>query len=133
MVHDVTSTGIVVQKYGGSSVADADKIKLVAKRIARTKAFGKKVVVVVSAMGGVTDGLIRLARQIMDAPPEREMDMLLATGEQTTTALTAMALQAIGVPAVSLTGAQAGIVTDGVHTKAKIGRASCRERVCWIV
>ena len=82
---------------------------------------------VVSAMGGVTDGLIRLAKQIMDAPPEREMDVLLATGEQTTTALTAMALQAIGIPAVSLTGAQAGIVTDGVHTKAKITNITPKE------
>jgi len=78
-------------------------------------------------MGGVTDGLIRLAKQIMAAPPEREMDVLLATGEQTTTALTAMALQAIGVPAVSLTGAQAGIVTDGVHTKAKIVNITPKE------
>ena len=77
-------------------------------------------VVVVSAMSGVTDSLIRLAKEIMPLPSEREMDMLLATGEQTTIALTAIALHALGLDAVSLTGAQAGIVTDGVHTKAKI-------------
>src|SRR5438552_8417242 len=111
---------LIVQKYGGTSVGDAERIKNVARRVCESRARGHQVVVVVSAMGGVTDGLIKLAKQIMDAPPEREMDVLLATGEQTTTALTAMALQAIGIPAVSLTGAQAGIVTDGVHTKAKI-------------
>jgi aspartate kinase len=118
---------LIVQKYGGTSVADADRIKHVARRVADSRGHGNQVVVVVSAMGGVTDGLIRLARQIMDAPPERELDMLLATGEQTTTALTAMALHAIGIPAVSLTGAQAGIVTDGVHTKAKIKNITPQE------
>jgi aspartate kinase len=118
---------LIVQKYGGTSVADAERIKNVARRVAVSRADGNQIVVVVSAMGGVTDGLIRLARQIVDAPPERELDMLLATGEQTTTALTAMALHAIGVPAVSLTGAQAGIVTDGVHTKAKITTITPKE------
>src|SRR5258706_987638 len=118
---------LIVQKYGGTSVGDAERIKNVARRVGDSRARGNQIVVVVSAMGGVTDSLIRLARQIMDAPPEREMDMLLATGEQTTTALTAMALQAIGVPAVSLTGAQAGIVTDGVHTKAKIENITPKE------
>src|SRR5205085_10140262 len=83
-------------------------------------AQGDQIVVVVSAMSGVTDNLIRLAREIMPLPNEREMDVLLATGEQTTIALTAIALHALEVDAVSLTGAQAGIVTDGVHTKAKI-------------
>ncbi|HVH27557.1 MAG TPA: aspartate kinase [Vicinamibacterales bacterium] len=118
---------LIVQKYGGTSVADAERIKNVARRVSASRARGDQIVVVVSAMGGVTDGLIRLAKQIMDDPPEREMDVLLATGEQTTTALTAMALHAIGVPAVSLTGAQAGIVTDGVHTKAKIKNITPRE------
>src|SRR5438093_608355 len=111
---------LIVQKYGGTSVGDTDRIKNVAARVAKYRAQGDRVVVVVSAMSGVTDNLIKLAREIMPLPSEREMDMLLATGEQTTIALTAMALHAIDVPAVSLTGAQAGIVTDGVHTKAKI-------------
>ena len=118
---------LIVQKYGGTSVGDAERIKNVARRVAESRAHGHQIVVVVSAMGGVTDGLITLAKQIMDAPPEREMDVLLATGEQTTTALTAMALQAIGIPALSLTGAQAGIVTDGVHTKAKITNITPKE------
>jgi aspartate kinase len=118
---------LIVQKYGGTSVGDAERIKNVARRVGASRARGDQIVVVVSAMGGVTDGLIKLANQIMEAPPEREMDVLLATGEQTTTALTAMALHAIGVPAVSLTGAQAGIVTDGVHTKAKITNITPKE------
>src|SRR5580765_5656041 len=111
---------IIVQKYGGSSVGNTERIKNVAARVARYRAQGDGVVVVVSAMSGVTDGLIKLAKEIMPLPSEREMDMLLATGEQTTIALTAMALHDIGVEAISLTGAQAGILTDGVHTKAKI-------------
>ena len=111
---------IIVQKYGGSSVGNTGRIKNVAERVARYRAQGDQIVVVVSAMSGVTDGLIKLAKEIMPLPSEREMDMLLATGEQTTIALTAIALHALAVPAVSLTGPQAGIVTDGVHTKAKI-------------
>src|SRR5690349_1465586 len=111
---------LIVQKYGGTSVGNTDRIKNVASRIAKYHAQGDKIVVVVSAMSGVTDNLIKLAKEIMPLPNEREMDVLLATGEQTTIALTAIALHALGVPAVSLTGAQAGIVTDGVHTKAKI-------------
>src|SRR5438132_7808483 len=111
---------IIVQKYGGSSVGNTERIKNVAARVARYRAQGDQIVVVVSAMSGVTDGLIKLAKEIMPLPSEREMDMLLATGEQTTIALTAIALHNIGVDATSLTGAQAGIVTDGVHTKAKI-------------
>ncbi len=118
---------LIVQKYGGTSVGDADCIKNVARRVAVSRARGDQVVVVVSAMGGVTDGLVRLAKQVIDAPPDRELDMLLATGEQTTIALTAMALHAIGLPAVSLTGAQAGIVTDGVHTRAKIKNITPKE------
>ncbi|HEY4983428.1 MAG TPA: aspartate kinase, partial [Verrucomicrobiae bacterium] len=97
-----------------------DRIKNVAARVAKYRAKGDQIVVVVSAMSGVTDNLIKLAKEIMPLPNEREMDVLLATGEQQTIALTAMALHALNVPAVSLTGAQAGIVTDVVHTKARI-------------
>ena len=111
---------LIVQKFGGTSVGNPDRIKNVAARVARYQADGHRVVVVVSAMSGVTDNLIKLAKEIMPLPSEREMDVLLATGEQTTIALTAMALHAIGLKAMSLTGAQAGILTDGVHTKAKI-------------
>jgi aspartate kinase len=111
---------LIVQKYGGTSVGGTDRIKNVAARVAGYRRRGDQVVVVVSAMSGVTDNLIKLAREIMPLPSEREMDVLLATGEQTTIALTAMALHALEIPAVSLTGAQAGILTDGVHTKAKI-------------
>lgn len=111
---------LIVQKYGGTSVGNTDRIKNVATRVAKYHKQGDQVVVVVSAMSGVTDNLIKLAKELMPLPSEREMDMLLATGEQTTIALTAIALHSIGVDAISLTGAQAGIVTDGVHTKAKI-------------
>ena len=111
---------LIVQKYGGTSVGNTERIKNVANRVAQYRERGDRLVVVVSAMSGVTDSLIKMANEIMPLPSEREMDMLLATGEQTTIALTAMALHAMGIPAVSLTGAQAGIVTDGVHTKAKI-------------
>jgi aspartate kinase len=111
---------LIVQKYGGTSVADIKRIKNVVARVARYRENGDRVVVVLSAMSGVTDNLIKMAHELMPIPTEREMDMLLATGEQTTIALAAMALHARGVPAVSLTGAQAGITTDGVHTKAKI-------------
>lgn len=101
-------------------MGNTERIKKVAARVAKYHAQGDQIVVVVSAMSGVTDNLIQLAKEIMPLPDEREMDVLLATGEQTTIALTAIALHALGLPAVSLTGAQAGIVTDGVHTKAKI-------------
>src|SRR5437870_9124053 len=111
---------LIVQKYGGTSVANPERIKNVALRVVKYREQGDQVVVVVSAMSGVTDNLIRLAKEIMPLPSEREMDMLLATGEQTTIALTAMALHSLEVKAISLTGAQAGIVTDGVNTKAKI-------------
>jgi len=111
---------LIVQKYGGTSVGNTDRIKNVARRVAEYHRRGDQIVVVVSAMSGVTDGLIKLAKDIVPLPSEREMDMLMATGEQQTIALTAIALHALGVPAVSMTGAQAGIVTDGVHTKAKI-------------
>ena len=111
---------LIVQKYGGTSVGNPERIKNVAARVAQYRARGDQIVVVVSAMSGVTDNLIKLAREIMPLPSEREMDMLLATGEQTTIALTAMALHSLDIPAVSLTGSQAGILTDDVHTKAKI-------------
>jgi aspartate kinase len=111
---------LIVQKYGGTSVGNPDRIKNVAARVAKYRAQGDQIVVVVSAMSGVTDNLIKLAKEIMPLPNEREMDVLLATGEQQTIALTSIALHSLNVPAVSLTGAQAGIVTDGVHTKAKI-------------
>jgi aspartate kinase len=118
---------LIVQKFGGTSVGDADRIKNVARRVAKYRAQGDQVVVVVSAMSGVTDGLIKLAKEIVPLPAEREMDMLLATGEQQTIALAAIALHSLGVPAVSLTGAQAGIITDGVHTKAKIQNITPRQ------
>jgi len=111
---------LLVQKYGGTSVGNPKRIRSVAKRILQTQRAGNQVVVVVSAMSGVTDSLIRLAHKVAHHPAEREMDVLLATGEQTTIALTAMAINELDGSAVSLTGAQAGIVTDGVHTKAKI-------------
>src|SRR5208283_2316692 len=102
------------------SVGSPERIRNVAARVAKYRARGDQIVVVVSAMSGVTDNLIKLARELNPLPNEREMDMLLATGEQTTIALTAIALHALNVPAISLTGAQAGIVTDGRHTKARI-------------
>src|SRR5207248_7624840 len=110
---------LIVQKYGGSSVADVAKIQSVARRIADS-APGHHVVVVVSAMGKTTDGLVSLAHQLAPAPGPREMDMLLATGEQVTIALLAMALQALGLRARSFTGFQAAIRTDRAHTRARI-------------
>ena len=107
-------------KFGGSSVADAEKIRNVAERIAAAKESGDDVVAVVSAMGKTTDGLVSLANQLSSAPDPREMDMLLSTGERISCALVAMALHDLGHEAVSFTGSQAGIVTDGAHTKAKI-------------
>jgi aspartate kinase len=115
---------LIVQKYGGTSVGNPERILNVARRVIETHAAGHSVVVVVSAMSGVTDNLIRLAREVSEIPTEREMDVLLATGEQTTIALTAMAISGLGQKAVSLTGAQAGIVTSVVHTKAKIATIS---------
>ena len=112
--------GIVVQKYGGSSVADVAKIQKVADRVAATKAAGKDVVVVVSAMGDTTDDLLALARQVTDSPARRELDMLLSAGERISMAVLSMALNARGVPAVSFTGSQSGIVTNDAHTNARI-------------
>jgi aspartate kinase len=111
---------LIVQKYGGTSVKDVDRIRNVARRVARYKAEGHDLVVVLSAMSGATDGLIRLAQQVTELPDEREMDVLLATGEQVTIALLAMTLLSQGVPAVSLTGQQVQIRTDAAHTKARI-------------
>src|SRR5256714_11378685 len=120
MVPDVTtSTGIVVQKYGGSSVADAEKIKLVAQRIARTKAAGKKVVVVVSAMGKTTNQLIEKAKAISASPSRRELDMLLTCGEREAMSLLTMALIEEGLEAISFTGSQAGIPTNNRHPGAR--------------
>jgi aspartate kinase len=112
--------GVIVQKYGGTSVANPERIKNVARRALASQRAGNQIVVVVSAMSGVTDGLIKLAKEISAEPTEREMDVLLSTGEQQTIALTAMAINEFGGKAASLTGAQAGIETDGVHTKARI-------------
>jgi aspartate kinase len=111
---------LIVQKYGGTSVGNPERIRNVAKRLLETQREGNSVVAIVSAMSGVTDSLIKLAKEVSPKPTEREMDVLLSTGEQTTMALAAMAIQAMGGKAVSLTGAQAGIVTNGIHTKAKI-------------
>src|SRR3990172_833572 len=111
---------LIVQKYGGSSVADPDKMKAVARRVVETARQGHRVVVVVSAMGKTTDSLVAPAAQIAPRPEPREMDMLLATGEQVSIALLAMAIQSLGHPARSFTGAQVGIFTDTAHTKARI-------------
>ena len=111
---------LIVQKYGGSSVADAERVKAVAARVLATQQGGNHVVVVVSARGGMTDALIALANEVSPNPPSRELDMLLATGEQQSIALLAMALHEIGAPAVSLTGEQVGILTDDVYGKARI-------------
>ena len=112
--------GIVVQKYGGSSVADASAIKRVAQRIVDTKRAGHDVVVAVSAMGDSTDELLDLAAQVSPLPPARELDMLLTAGERISMALVAMAISDLGLTARSFTGSQAGVITDSVHGKAKI-------------
>ncbi len=115
---------LVVQKFGGSSVATAERIMRAARRAVRAKQAGNQVIMVVSARGDTTDELIELAREITDRPPAREMDMLLSTGEQISIALMAMAIQSLGQPAISFTGAQIGIVTDSFHTKARIKNIS---------
>ncbi|MGB0344164.1 MAG: aspartate kinase [Coraliomargarita sp.] len=111
---------LIVQKFGGTSVADVDRIRNVAQRVKASHDAGDQVVVVVSARSGVTNDLIGRAKALNPRPDDREMDMLLAVGEQETIALTAMALHALGVPAVSRTGRQAGILTDPAHTRARI-------------
>ncbi|MBA3963689.1 MAG: aspartate kinase [Chthoniobacterales bacterium] len=117
---------LIVQKYGGTSVGSADRIRRVAERLLAAQRGGADVVAVISAMAGVTDGLIKLAQELSPQPSAREMDALLATGEQGASALVAMAVNSLGGKAVSLTGAAAGIVTDGAHTKAKIAHISPR-------
>jgi aspartate kinase len=115
---------LIVQKYGGTSVGNTDRIRNVAKRVVRTKEEGHDVVVVLSAMSGETDKLINLAAQVSENPDPREMDMLVSTGERVTIALLAMAIQSLGYKAQSFTGRQAGIISDCVHTKARIERIS---------
>ena len=112
--------GLIVQKFGGSSVADAEGLKRVAARIVATKKAGNQVVVVVSAMGDTTDELIDLANQVSPIPPGRELDMLLTAGERISMALLAMAINNLGFEALSFTGSQAGVITDSVHGKARI-------------
>ena len=111
---------LLVQKFGGSSVADPERIMAAARRAIDAHRQGAQVVAVVSACGDTTDELIEMARRISKRPPARELDMLLATGEQVSVALMAMAIKALDIPAVSFTGAQIGIVTDSFHTKARI-------------
>ena len=112
--------GLVVQKYGGSSVGSAERIKRVAERIVATRKDGNEVVVVVSAMGDTTDNLMDLAQQVSPAPPPRELDMLLTSGERISNALVAMAISTLGAQARSFTGSQAGVITDSAHGKARI-------------
>lgn len=111
---------LIVQKYGGTSVGTVERIQAVAQRVRKTVEAGNSVVVVVSAMGKTTDGLVKLANEISSNPSRREMDMLLSTGEQVSIALLSMALQELGQPAISLTGAQVGIITEATHTRARI-------------
>jgi len=111
---------LIVQKYGGTSVADPDRIRAVADHVAFTKRHGNDVVVVVSAMGKSTDNLIKLANEVSSTQPGRELDMLLTTGERVSMALVCMALIDLGIEAMSFTGSQVGIITDTAHGKAKI-------------
>ena len=111
---------LIVQKYGGTSVADPERIRAVAEHVAYTKRHGNDVVVVVSAMGKSTDNLIKLANDVSSVQPARELDMLLTTGERISMTLVCMALAGVGIDAISFTGSQVGIITDTVHTKAKI-------------
>src|SRR5438445_4880307 len=111
---------LIVQKFGGTSVADSAKILAAARKAIRAQQEGNQVVMVVRAMGHTTDMLVDLAHEITDSPPAREMDMLLSTGEQVSVALMAMAIHSLGHKAISLTGAQIGIKTDSTHTKARI-------------
>lgn len=120
---------IIVQKFGGSSVANPERIKKVAERVVGYKKRGYDVVVVVSALGDTTDELIELASKVTDDPSEREMDMLISTGEQISCALLAMAVQKLNVPSISFTGAQVGIITDTTHTKARILDISASDRI----
>jgi aspartate kinase len=118
---------LIVQKYGGTSVANPERIRNVAKRIVETQGEDCRVVAIISAMAGVTDELIKLAHATSPDPDKREFDVLLATGELAACALTAMAVNALGAKAISLTGADAGILTDGIHTKARIANISPKQ------
>src|SRR5580704_4076291 len=118
---------LIVQKYGGTSVGNPERIKNVAKRIVETQREGCQVVAVISAMAGVTDNLIKLSREMSSDPDKRELDVLLATGEQASTALTSMAINALGAKAISISGAEAGILTDRFHTKARIANISPKQ------
>ena len=118
---------LIVQKYGGTSVGTPERIRNVARRLVETQREGCQVVAVISAMAGVTDELVKLAHQVSPNPTERELDILLATGEHGATALAAMAVNALGGRAISLTGAQAGILTDRNHTKARIANISPKQ------
>src|SRR6202795_2570636 len=118
---------LIVQKYGGTSVGNAERIRDVAKRIVETQREDCCVVAIISAMAGVTDDLIKLAHEISPDPTKRELDILLATGERAACALTAMAVNALGAKAISLTGADAGILTDGMHTNARIANISPKQ------
>ncbi|HUV56927.1 MAG TPA: aspartate kinase [Dehalococcoidales bacterium] len=120
---------LIVQKYGGSSVGDAEKIKNIARRIAQAKAQGDQVVVVVSAMGDTTDELIKLAYQVSKKPDRRELDLLLSTGEIVSSTLLAITLREMGYQAISLTGAQAGIRTDSAHSRARILNVEAKRAV----
>lgn len=119
--------GLIVQKFGGTSVGTPERIRAVARRLLEGQRAGNRVVAVISAMAGVTDGLIKLARETAERPVDREFDVLLATGEHAATALTAMAVNALGGRAISLTGAEAGVLTDRAHTRAKIANISPRQ------
>ena len=118
---------LIVQKYGGTSVANPERIRNVAKRIVETQRDDCRVVAIISAMAGVTDELIKLAHEMSPDPDKRELDVLLATGENAASALTAMAVNALGGRAISLTGAEAGILTDPIHTKARIANISPKQ------
>ncbi len=118
---------LIVQKYGGTSVGTSERIRNVARRLVETQREGCRVVAVISAMAGVTDELIKLAHEMSEHPAERELDILLATGEHAATALVAMAVNALGGRAISVTGAQAGILTDRKHTKARIANISPKQ------
>ena len=113
-------SGIIVQKFGGTSVADTEKIKHVAEVVMAERSLGNDVVVVVSAMGHTTDHLVKLANEISETPPSRELDMLLSTGEGISIALLAMALETAGCKAVSMNAMQVGIITENIHSKARI-------------
>ncbi len=118
---------LIVQKYGGTSVGTPERIRNIAQRIAETQREGCRVVAVISAMAGVTDDLVRLASEMSAEPTKRELDILLSTGERAASALVAMGINAFGAKAISLTGAEAGILTDGVHTRARIANISSKQ------